>query len=168
MELFSGLILFSEARFEDKLRFLFDIFDFNQLNSLSIIDLEFMMISCCNATFKILGLTESEVNEEDITEFLAKNFNDDSRVNISQMLKWCAKTNEIHDFMVKIKKHPPEAKAATKSHHPIIGDSHIAGTGRVVEHLPPLPEVKSLGTIFNSKKLLDWLSGLSKKLQYLN
>lgn len=115
LELFSGLILFSEAKFEDKLRFLFDIFDFNELNSLSIIDLEFMMISCCNATFKILGLSESEVNEEDITEFLGKNFNDDSRVNISQMLKWCAKTPEIRDYMVKIKKLPPENKNP-KSH----------------------------------------------------
>lgn len=68
------------------------------------------------------------------------------------MLKWCAKNNEIHDYMVKIKKHPPEAKASTKSLHPIIGDSHVAGTGRVIENLPPLPEVKSLGTIINSKK----------------
>lgn len=83
LELFSGLIIFSDAKFEDKLRFLFDIFDFNELSSLSIVDLELMITSCCNATFKMLGISESEVNEEDITEFLSKNFNDDSRVNIS-------------------------------------------------------------------------------------
>jgi hypothetical protein len=82
LELFSGLIIFSDGKFEDKLRFLFDIFDFNELNSLSIIDLEFMMISCCNATFKIYGI-DSEVNEEEISDFLSKHFNDDSRVNIS-------------------------------------------------------------------------------------
>ncbi|KAL4455920.1 hypothetical protein ABPG73_008674 [Tetrahymena malaccensis] len=163
LELFSGLILFSEAKFEDKLRFLFDIFDFNELNSLSIIDLEFMMISCCNATFKMLDISESEVNEEDITEFLGKNFNDDSRVNISQMLKWCAKTPEIREFMLKIKKLPPENKNQKNQHtNNLLLDS---------ERVSTFQETKSLGAIINSKKYqqkLDWLSTFSKKLQYLN
>lgn len=39
LELFSGLILFAESNFEAKVRFLFDIFDFNELNVLSVIDL---------------------------------------------------------------------------------------------------------------------------------
>ena len=30
LELFCGLILFSDAKFEEKVRFLFDIFDFNE------------------------------------------------------------------------------------------------------------------------------------------
>lgn len=45
--------MFSGDSFNEKVRFLFDIFDFNELNSLSVTDLEFMLISCCNATFKI-------------------------------------------------------------------------------------------------------------------
>jgi microtubule-associated protein-like 5 len=44
---------------------LFDLFDFNELNSLSLVDLEFMLISCCNATFKINGM-DDEVNEDEI------------------------------------------------------------------------------------------------------
>jgi microtubule-associated protein-like 5 len=60
------------------------------LNSLSLVDLEFMLISCCNATYKIYGLSD-EVNEEDICVFLATHYDDDSRINISQMLKWCYK-----------------------------------------------------------------------------
>lgn len=53
-----------------------------------------MLISCCNATYKIYGLTD-EVNEEDICHFLASHYDDDSRINISQMLKWCYKIQEI-------------------------------------------------------------------------
>lgn len=30
LELFCGLILFSDSKFEDKIRFLFDLFDFNE------------------------------------------------------------------------------------------------------------------------------------------
>jgi len=31
LEIFSGLIIFAEAKAEDKLRFLFDLFDFNEI-----------------------------------------------------------------------------------------------------------------------------------------
>ena len=56
LELFSGLIIFAESKFEEKARFLFDLFDFNELNSLSLIDLEFLLLSCANATYKIIGI----------------------------------------------------------------------------------------------------------------
>lgn len=99
LELFSGLIIFSETnKFEDKLRFLFDLFDFNELNSLSVIDIEFMIISLVNAVFKIC-LIEAEINEEEVSDFLGKYFTDDSRTNISQLLKWTQKVKEIHEFM---------------------------------------------------------------------
>jgi microtubule-associated protein-like 5 len=82
LELFSGLIIFAESRFEDKARFLFDLFDFNELNSLSLIDLEFLLLSCANATFKILGV-QAEVNEEEISEFLNNFFAEDARVGVA-------------------------------------------------------------------------------------
>jgi len=85
LELFSGLIMFCQATFDDKIRFLFKIFDFNEFNSLSMIDLEFMIISCSNATFKIYNASGVDVviNEEEIKEVLSKYFDEDSRINIS-------------------------------------------------------------------------------------
>ncbi len=80
------------------MRFLFDIFDFNELNSLSIIDLEFLLISCANATFKLYEI-DAEIEEQDVTEFLQLYFKDDGRVNISQMLKWCTSVAEIARYM---------------------------------------------------------------------
>jgi hypothetical protein len=65
LELFSGLILFSDSKFEDKIRFLFDVLDLNELNSLAPIDLEFMIYSCLSSTFKIFGIKQ-EVNVEEI------------------------------------------------------------------------------------------------------
>ena len=73
LELFAGLILFSSAKFEEKIRFLFDIFDFNELNSLSIIDLEFLLISGANATFKIFTI-DAEINEVEVSDFLKNYF----------------------------------------------------------------------------------------------
>jgi hypothetical protein len=66
---------------------LFDLFDFNELNSLSLVDLQFMLLSCINATYKIFGEKADAASEDEIAKFLDKYFNDESRINISQMLK---------------------------------------------------------------------------------
>ena len=65
LELFSGLILFSNSKFEEKIRFLFDLFDFNDLNSLSNTDIEFMINSCLTSTFRICN-SYLEVDQDEI------------------------------------------------------------------------------------------------------
>jgi hypothetical protein len=51
------MILFSPSRdIEEKIKFLFDIFDYNEINTISSIDLEYLLICCCNATLRIYGL----------------------------------------------------------------------------------------------------------------
>lgn len=109
LELFSGLIIFAESNFEEKARFLFDLFDFNELNSLSLIDLDFLLSSCAKATYKILQIN-AEVNDEELQEFLNNSFAENQRINISQLLKWCVKTDEIRTYFQLIKKEAPELK----------------------------------------------------------
>ena len=96
---------------------LFGLFDFNELNSLSVMDLEFMISSCLSSTFKITEVPH-DVDKETITKFLSESFLQDSRINISQLIKylnsktqaiiwidrWCAKSPEIHEFFSIIKK----------------------------------------------------------------
>ena len=87
LELFSGLVIFSDAKFEEKIRFLFDLFDFNELNSLSLIDLEFMINCCISATYKIFCIN-SDPEQEQILKFVSSNFTDDTRITISQLIKY--------------------------------------------------------------------------------
>jgi len=61
LELLSGLIIFSDSQFDEKIKFLFDLFDFNELGHISFIDLEFMIICCANSTLKIYGIRNQEV-----------------------------------------------------------------------------------------------------------
>ncbi len=62
LELFAGLVLYSKMiKFEDKIMFLFNLFDFNEQNSLFPNDIEFMFLSCCTFTHKIYGL-RSQLN----------------------------------------------------------------------------------------------------------
>jgi Ca2+-binding EF-hand superfamily protein len=109
MELFSGLILFSDSKFEDKIRCLFDFFDFNDLNSLAFTDILLMLSSCIKSIYKIHGIT-TELNQEDLQKFVVENFADDARVNISQLIKWCCQNTDIQDFFMTIKKEKPEIR----------------------------------------------------------
>jgi hypothetical protein len=55
LELFCGLIMFAkDCTFKNKLSFLFSIFDFNEIKSLSFVDVEVMILCICNSTYKIL------------------------------------------------------------------------------------------------------------------
>jgi hypothetical protein len=63
-------------------RFLFDLYDFNELNSLSRVDIEFMLIAAQTATLKIYKI-KAVINDEDTEQFLIKYFPEESRINIS-------------------------------------------------------------------------------------
>lgn len=56
LELFSAMALFSKLiNLEDKILFIFKLFDFNDLNSLSLTDLEFMLVTCVSVSWKLMG-----------------------------------------------------------------------------------------------------------------
>jgi len=90
LEVFSGMCIFSNTKFDDKIRcifyiyilfiffitltnnnnkkkkkVLFDLFDFNELESLSSVDIEFMIYSCLSATYKIFSIS-TELNIEEL------------------------------------------------------------------------------------------------------
>lgn len=66
LEIFTGLIVFSASKAEDKMRFLFDIYDFNEIQTISLLDLEFMVQCILTATKKIFDLKNNEISEMEI------------------------------------------------------------------------------------------------------
>lgn len=68
MAMFSRLI-----GLEDKVEFVFKLFDFNGLRSLSITDLEFMVITCVGVARKVLGV-KAGPSEEDWVMFVNQEF----------------------------------------------------------------------------------------------
>ena len=66
MEMFAGLIVFSKVAFEEKVNFLFELFDLNEEEKLGYEALAFMFICICEATAKIFQLEENVFTQEDI------------------------------------------------------------------------------------------------------
>ncbi|CAD8075248.1 unnamed protein product [Paramecium sonneborni] len=87
LELFSGICIFSDTKFDDKIRFLFDLFDFNELESLSPTDIEFM-INCCMK----------------LTVFATKYFEKENRLTVVELIKASKNSPEVNDFFQIIKK----------------------------------------------------------------
>ena len=87
LELFSGITLFSDTKIEDKIRFLFDLFDFNELDSLSPVDIEFMIFCCISATFKIFSIPQNHIKPDEINKFVADHFSNDVRITVVNLLK---------------------------------------------------------------------------------
>ena len=99
LELFSGICEFSETKFDDKIRckynlptliVLFDLFDFNELESLSPVDIEFMIYSCMSATFKIYSIS-TELNNDELSNFSLKYFGSDNRLTVVELIKFILK-----------------------------------------------------------------------------
>lgn len=65
---------------------LFDLFDFNELNSLALIDIEFMINCCLNSSFKIYKI-RNEVDTREINKLINTHFSGEKRVNITQFMK---------------------------------------------------------------------------------
>jgi hypothetical protein len=56
LEVFAGLVIFAASKSEDKIRLLFDIFDFNNIKAISIQDLEFCIDCIVETTYKLYNL----------------------------------------------------------------------------------------------------------------
>ena len=122
LELFSGLTLMSDSEFEDKVKFLFDLFDFNEIGILTLTELEFMIDCSMLSVFKIFKVV-SEVEREEITTFIYSNFSENSEISKKRLLTWCSKSFEIQTFFKVLKKQPP--KPVTSIRNPKIISKHI-------------------------------------------
>ena len=89
------MALFSKyIGFEDKITFIFKIFDFNEFKSLTITDSEFMFISCAMVTYKLLGI-KSSLRDDLVVSFVHEEFEENSRTNISQIKKWATNSKPM-------------------------------------------------------------------------
>ena len=65
---------------------LFDLFDFNEIQTLSLMDLEFCVQCVLISTGKIFGVAE-DVSDMDVTNMMRTSFPEGGRITINQILK---------------------------------------------------------------------------------
>lgn len=86
-ELFTGLILYAKVGFEDKLDFLFEIFNLSDSEEMSDAELELLFGCAFASVFKIKGVREP-VNDAEIHAFVARKIGAGAALSKKQLLAW--------------------------------------------------------------------------------
>jgi WD40 repeat protein len=106
LELFTGIILLAKINFEDQIKFLFDLYDFNELNSLSQADIELLAKLVISSLFKIFKLRfDPEVDE--IFQVISRLAEGKNRMNFSQIHNFFLHAQEVHELYTNIGKPSP-------------------------------------------------------------
>ncbi len=95
LELFAGLAVFADMKQEDKLRFVFDMMDFNEREELTQTDVALFIHSCLSAVLKVYSIT-ADIDVMEIAEFVKRTFKD--RVTIKDIIVTSKKAPEIVTF----------------------------------------------------------------------
>jgi hypothetical protein len=99
LEVFTAIILFADATLDQKTRFIFEMFDFNDLRSLSLIDIEFVLNCCVCSMLRIFRCDPELVPEQEkISNLVSQNFVSGERVTVSGFVKFCQENSTILDF----------------------------------------------------------------------
>lgn len=76
---------------------MFDLFDFNEIQTISIMDLEFAMQCVLISTSKIFQIG-CDIDELEITRLVRSSFAEGIRITLPQLLKWSSLTEEARLF----------------------------------------------------------------------
>ena len=69
----------AEEATQEKIRFLFDIFDYNDIQTISYLDLQFMIQNIVVSTSKFYG--GGEIQDHEILNLILQNFQEGARIN---------------------------------------------------------------------------------------
>lgn len=103
LELFTGIILFADSKAEDNFKgfpylALFDFFDFNDIQTLSKFDLEYLVVCCLSSTLKIHGMVDC-LEQNCAVELVNSNFNKNSRITLTELLSFIEQCDEAKQFL---------------------------------------------------------------------
>ncbi len=78
---------------------IFELFDFNEIESLSTADFEYMLECCIVSACKIHSVPGGEVySSAELGKYVAENFPEDKRITFPEMLKYCASDPVVGAF----------------------------------------------------------------------
>lgn len=114
LEVFGFTVLKAAAPAEPKARLLFDMFDFNDLNSLSLIDVEHMLETCLCAALRGYGLRPDGLLEQEKTVAIVEgSFVAGERILVSDFVRFFQEDRLVGEFLAAIGVELPKASPQT-------------------------------------------------------
>jgi hypothetical protein len=96
-ELFCGLILYAECSTEEKIKCLFDLFDFNHIQSIAFYDLCYMIECCISSSFK-MHKVGSSIPSQKLEIYISTYFFQAERTNLNNIIRFVINSPEVKKF----------------------------------------------------------------------
>jgi hypothetical protein len=77
------------------------VFDFNDQNSLSMGDIQFLVLCCVKAVYKIFHISAALL-EDELFKLVVDELRTTPRVNYSQMVKWVGESGYVRQFLLML------------------------------------------------------------------
>ena len=97
MELFTILAIYSDSRIEDRLRFIFDLYDFNEKLLLEAVDMHFMIYTSIQGVIKVHNILSEAIETDDsagnrayhqLTMLMSTQFEKNFKINCNMFVMW--------------------------------------------------------------------------------
>ena len=107
VEFFTGLIIFSDSRMEDKIRFLIDLFDFNGNGYLQEVEIQFLCYNVLSSTAKMFGVESEAPHHESASgaeayqvfyDLLKVTFSKQPKLGPKELLRWASEQQELREY----------------------------------------------------------------------
>ncbi len=137
------------------------------MNSLSVFDIEYMAHCSLLSSFKIFQITQ-KLNQEELSAFIEKNFYEDARINISQLIKWCSVCPEINHYFRIIKREPPHNTEGTATETAEQRASPVDPEYQTLikTNSPHQAETSEYLNTRDYQRMVDWVSTFYSKIDH--
>lgn len=107
IELFTLLAIYSDSRLEDRLRFIFDLYDFNEKGVLEEVDLHFMIYTSLQGIVKVHNILSEAVENQpsagntvyyQLLQLMKQNFEKNFKINCNMFIMWQQEANMLKEF----------------------------------------------------------------------
>ncbi|CAG9336008.1 unnamed protein product [Blepharisma stoltei] len=101
LEVLAGLVLFADACPDDKVQFLFNLFDFNREDAISRTDLQLLAYVTLTSVCKILGYSR-DINIQEPSQTVANYFHSNVKINFSALLEFCLHSQQVTQLLTVV------------------------------------------------------------------
>ena len=108
-ELFTGIIIYGECSTIEKVKCLFELYDFNHIQTLAFYDLCYLFENCINCCFKMFKIN-IPINSSELQNYLSSYFFSNKRSNLDDIIHFLSEDNEVRNFLEFFKISPLSKK----------------------------------------------------------
>jgi len=140
---------------------LFELFDFNEIGSLSVTDFEYLLRCCITSACKLHNLSWDPFSFPSLGLHLSETFKEDKRISFPQVLKYCASDTFIGAFLKLFKIPEIERKFLAQVDSLLASTVESKSNSQVIQYASNLFNTLDPSKYFRTKRFEEYIEWLN-------